>query len=51
MKNSKVNKELKRNLNHFFKNKEENNNKTIIKNKDNCGNEITPIRRRYTTVK
>ena len=51
MKNSKMNKELKRNLNNFFKNKEENNNITSFKNKDNGENEITPIIRRNTTVK
>jgi hypothetical protein len=47
MRNSKMNKELKTN----FKNKEENNNITSFKNKDNCENEITPIIRRNTTVK
>jgi len=49
MRNSRMNKEQKRNLNYFFKNKEDNNNITSFKN--NPENEITPIIRRNSTVK
>jgi hypothetical protein len=51
VRNSKMIKEQKRNLNHFFKNKEENNNITSFKNKDSGENEIDPAIRRNSTVK
>ena len=53
MRNSRMYKDQKRNINYFFKNKEEsnNNNITSFKNKDNPENEITPVIKRNSTVK
>jgi hypothetical protein len=53
MRNSRMYKDQKRNINYFFKNKEEsnNNNITSFKNKDNAENEITPVIKRNSTVK